>query len=334
MRPMRSMLIAFIILSVLLFSCDRMSQAGRDEAVEVDTMFGDGESLEVGGLRDPTSVGMVHMMENYCTSGKISFSVYDSLRDLKDRLISGQLDIAAVPTGVAAQVYNETDGAYLVAAVNTLGVTTVLEKGNDIKELKDLKGRRLAALGKGFGAEATFRVMLRKAGLDPDMDVEIEWMDKSSDIVEWLSKRGNDLAMVAEPSATVITSKRPDVRVALDLGDQWRKVKVPGDFIAAVLIVKKSLVDRKKAGFLNFLEEYKDSIYYAKFSREASSLVVKYGIVVEEKIAKMALPSIELVFMDGEEMKKEVSTYLSVLHDENPVFIGGSIPEEDFYFLP
>jgi NitT/TauT family transport system substrate-binding protein len=36
--------------------------------------------------------------------------------------------------------------------------------------------------------------------------------------------------------------------------------------------------------------------------------------------------------MEGKEMKDAVGGYLSVLHSQNPKAVGGSVPEDDFYY--
>ncbi len=53
-----------------------------------------------------------------CTQGKITTGI-----------VQGTIDIAAVPCNLASVLYNKTEGAIQVAAINTLGVLYVVEKG-------------------------------------------------------------------------------------------------------------------------------------------------------------------------------------------------------------
>ena len=51
-------------------------------------------------------------------------------------------------------------------------------------------------------------------------------------------------------------------------------------------------------------------------------------------MAQAAIPKCNLKSLDGEEMKAALSGYLEVLLEQAPESIGGSLPEDDFYFIP
>lgn len=337
MRVFKRIFAAFVVLSVLFLACQRVEEKRRLEDESRYGLFQKNESekhfWQIGGLKGPTSISMVHMMNEHLVSAELGFHIYASVEELKDKIISGELDIAVVPATLAAIVYSKTQGQYQVAAVNTMGLTTIVEKGLDIMELEDLKGVRMAALGKNAVPEFTLRIMFEKVGLNPDRDVTVEWMQTPSEILEWMKKDGNDIAMVPQPFATALVGKVADLRVALDFGDEWNKLKLPGDYIAGVLIVKKEIAENNRERFLDFLKEYQASIDYVKLSEDGPNLVAKYGII-EANIARMAIPSLEIVYMDGEKMKEELSAYLCVLHQLNPDSIGGNLPDDHFYFLP
>jgi hypothetical protein len=57
--------------------------------------------------------------------------------------VSGQVDIAALPTNLAAAFYNKTGGSVQLLALNTLGVLYVLERGDDVQAAADLLWSRI-----------------------------------------------------------------------------------------------------------------------------------------------------------------------------------------------
>ena len=61
-------------------------------------------------------------------------------------------------------------------------------------------------------------------------------------------------------------------------------------------------------------------------------MVGKYDIVTAE-IAEKALPECNIVYMDGEDMKEQLSGYLEVLKNQNPQAVGGAVPGDDFYYI-
>ena len=61
--------------------------------------------------------------------------------------------------------------------------------------------------------------------------------------------------------------------------------------------------------------------------------IEKAGIVAKAAIAQKALPACNITYLDGQDMKDALNGYLSVLLSQNPQSVGGSLPEDDFYYL-
>ena len=90
-------------------------------------------------------------------------------------LVKGDLDAAAVPANLAATLYNKTNGAVEVACINTLGVLYIVENGETVNSVGDLKGQTIVTTGKGATPEYVLRYVLTENGVDPDSDVTIEY---------------------------------------------------------------------------------------------------------------------------------------------------------------
>jgi NitT/TauT family transport system substrate-binding protein len=90
-----------------------------------------------------------------------------------------------VPANLAATLYNKTNGAVEVACINTLGVLYIVENGETVNSVGDLKGQTIVTTGKGATPEYVLRYVLTENGVDPDSDVTIEYC---SEATEALSK--------------------------------------------------------------------------------------------------------------------------------------------------
>lgn len=100
--------------------------------------------IRIGGLKGPTSMGLVKLLEDNEAGNslnKYEFSIYGAADELTPKLMNGELDIAAVPANLAAVLYNNTKGKVKLLAVNTLGVIYIVENGDTVTSLADLKGR-------------------------------------------------------------------------------------------------------------------------------------------------------------------------------------------------
>ena len=112
--------------------------------------------INVAVIKGPTGVGMVSLMDsaaNGKASNNYTFSVASAPTVVVPKIATGEVDIAAVPTNVAATLYKKTDGNVKMLAVNTLGVLHILEKGETINSFADLKGKTRNTSGQGSNHE-------------------------------------------------------------------------------------------------------------------------------------------------------------------------------------
>ena len=120
----------------------------------------------VAALKGPTAMGMVKMMSD--APDAYDFTISAAIDEITPKLVKGEVDIAAVPANMASVLYNNTEGAVKVLAINTLGVLYIVENGDSgVSSIADLKGRTLYASGKGASPEYALNYLLAQNGLDP-----------------------------------------------------------------------------------------------------------------------------------------------------------------------
>lgn len=249
------------------------------------------------------------------------------------KLIKGDFDIAALPTNVAATLYNKTDGGLQLLSICGLGVLYVLENGNTVNSVADLAGKTLYATGQGANPEYVLNYLLQENGLVPGTDVTVEW--KTGDELTALMASGEiALAMMPVPAGTGVMMKNADVRFALDLTKEWEAVNSSSVLTMSCVVVRSEFARENPQAVANFLAEYESSINYVKGNVEdAAKLVAKYEITPNEKIAAAAIPQINLVYIAGEDMQTSIQGYFDVLARADPKSIGGAVPADDFYYV-
>lgn len=290
--------------------------------------------IRVGGMKGPTTIGMVKLLsDSDAGEGNVSceFTLAGTADELTPKLVKGELDIAAVPANLASVLWNKTGGDIVLLAVNTLGVLYIVDTGDTVQNVADLKGRTIYATGKGSTPEYTLRYVLEKNGIDPDSDVTIEWKNEASEIVALLAV-GEGIAMLPQPYVASAQSKIDGLRIALDMTAEWDALDTESKLVTGVLVGRREFVENNPEAVSAFLEAYEKSISYSKENvSEAAALVAEYGIVGAE-IAEKAIPYCNLMYMDGGEMKTAVSGYLEVLYDSNAASVGGALPDDGFYY--
>lgn len=309
---------------------EQPSQETEAEPVDVDVM----------ALKGPTAMGMVKFMDDVdsgsVTSENYNFSIAASADEVTPKLVQGEADIAAVPANLASVLYNKTQGQVEVLAVNTLGVLYIVENGDTVQSVEDLRGKTIYASGKGSTPEYALEYVLSANGIDPENDVTIEWKSEHSECVAAITSSENGIAMLPQPFVTTAETQNPSIRTALDLTEEWDKAQETEEnnsaLITGVVVARTEFVEENPEAVEDFMTRYQESVDYVNSNTEdAAELVGKYDIVTAE-VAKTALPECNIVFMEGEEMKEKLSGYLEVLKGQNPEAVGGEVPGDDFYY--
>ena len=247
-------------------------------------------------------------------------------------LLQGDLDVACVPANLAAVLYQKTQGQIVTLAVNTLGVLYLVENGNAVASLADLKGKTIVAAGKGSTPEYALRYLLTENGIDPDTDLTIDWKSEHSECVAALAQGAATIALLPQPFVTVAQGKIEGLRMALDLTAEWDKLDNGSGLITGVAVARKAFVEEHPAAVDAFLQAYAGSVDWVNANTaEAAAVIGDLGIV-DAAVAEKALPYCNIVCLTGGEMEAKLSGYLQVLYDAEPASVGGAVPGEDFYY--
>lgn len=288
-------------------------------------------TLRIAGLKGPTTMGLVNLMADEVASS-YDFTMYGAADEIVPLLVKGDLDAAAVPANLAATLYNKTNGAVEVACINTLGVLYIVENGETVNSVADLKGQTIVTTGKGATPEYVLRYVLSENGVDPDSDVTIEYCSEATEALSKVQAGEATIAMLPQPFVTSALSQVEGLRVALDMNEEWQKV-AGSKLVTGVLVVRKDAVENDPEAFASFMEGYAASVEAANSDLEGTAaLCEQYGVVAKAALAQKALPQCNIVFETGDEMKTDLETYFNVLYAADPTSVGGTLPADDFYY--
>lgn len=297
-------------------------------------------AVRAAALKGPTAMGLVKFMSEV-DAGNLkdedySFRIVASADEVAPLISKSEVDIAAVPANLASVLYNKTSGAVRVIAVNTLGVLYICELGDTVSTVADLRGKTIFSAGKGATPEYALEYVLRANGLDPTTDVTIEWKSEHAECVAALAQDATAIAMLPQPFVTTAQAKNDQIRVALDLNQEWAAACEAegrdGKLITGVAVVRSEFADAHPEAVDAFLGHYRESVEFVNANTdEAAALVGGYEIV-PEAVAKKALPACNITFVDGADMKEQLGGYLEVLADQNADAVGGKLPGDDFYY--
>lgn len=313
-------IVAMITAAVMLFSLAAFAACSKKQ---------DDTEIRIAALKGPTGMGMVKLADkqNY---PNYTVSIEASPDALNPRIISGEVDVAAVPVNLASVLYNKLDGDISVLAVSTLGVLYVVEAGSEVNSVADLAGKTVYATGQGATPEYILNYLLDKNGVAGS--VEVNYVGEHAALATMLADGSAEIGMLPEPNVTTTLAGNDNLRIALNLTEEWNKV-CSTELVQGVVIARKSFVNEHPEAIEQFLREYeKSSAFVNENIDEAAKLIVDVGILGNVEIAKKAIPNCNISFSKGEAMHKAVEGMLAVLFEANPKSIGGKLPDKDFYY--
>lgn len=312
------------------------SEAASSEAAAEENTLSTAEPVRIAGLKGPTTMGLVNllpMQEDGSANLSYDLQLYGAADEIVPLLTKGELDMAAIPANLAATLYQKTEGAIQVMAVNTLGVLYVVEKGDTVQSVADLKGRTILSTGKGTTPEYVLRYILTQNGIDPDNDVTIEFYSEATEVTAQMAVAEDAIAVLPQPYVTSASMQDDTLRVALDLTAEWEKV-CDTQLITGVTVVRTAYAEEHPDVVAAFLEDYAASVDAANNDLDGTAaLCEEQGVVAKAAIAKAALPECNIVCITGEDMKADVAGYAQVLYDADPASVGGAMPDDGFYYL-
>lgn len=291
--------------------------------------------VAIAALKGPTALGMLKLMEDAeagTTANNYKFTVAGAADEITASIIKGDIPIAAVPCNLASVLYNKSKGGVTMLGINTLGVLYIVETGDGVHSVADLKGKTIYSTGKGTTPEYTLNWLLKSAGIDPEKDVTIEYKSEATEVAAILSQTENAVAMLPQPYVTTVLNSNEKARIALDITKEWETLNEGSTVVTGVVVANTKFLTENPDVVNAFMEEYATSAAYTVENVEAAAALSEKFDIFKAAIAKKAIPYCNIVLIEGDEMKTKANAYLQVLFEQNPAAVGGAMPEDNFYY--
>jgi len=317
-------------------------EATTEEVAEEETSIDDQTppeivNLRIGTLKGPTGMGMSYLMEQDAMEKSgldYTFDIVGAPDQLVGKIVKGDVDIAAVPTNLAAVLNVKTEGKIQLLGVNTLGVLYIVENGETIQSMADLEGMDIGASGKGATPEYVLNYLLAENDLVAGENVAVDYAFEHSELASTVAAGDTKVALLPQPFVTSVMLSNPDVRIAVDLNDVWAETNDTAKALPmGAIIVNKAYAEANPEVIATFMEEYKASVDFVNADPvEAGKLIEKFGIIPKAALATKAIPNCSITLIPAQDAKEDVLNFYEVLHSFNPKSIGGQLPSDEFFY--
>ena len=311
--------------------------ANGTETKETDEdALSDDVVIRVASLKGPTSIGLVklwHDAEENKANANYEFTMATAADEILPLVLKGDLDIALVPANAAANLYQKSNGAVAVIDINTLGVLYMVSGDDSIKSVDDLTNKTIYLTGKGTTPDLALQYLLETHNIQLS-DVTIEYKSEATEVAVALSENPDAVGLLPMPFVIAACAQNEKLQIVLDVNAQWENANDGKGLVTGITIVRKAFLEEHPDAVDAFLTDHKNSAEYVNANvEEAAELVVKSGIVEKAPVAQKAIPKCNITCITGEEMKEMLSDYLDILEKQDASFIGGAVPDDDFYVV-
>ena len=348
MKKKLSIVLVLILALALLAACGEPGAAGEtasgsptqttsamQTATEVPTAepteppaYDESNPLSVATLAGPTGMGMIQLFDDPA----YEVGLYTSPDQITTKVISGEISVAAVPSNLAAVLYNKLDGGIKIAAVTTMGVLYIVENGDTVSSIADLSGKTIYATGQGSTPEYVLEKILEENGVT---DANVQYMGAHADLANAMAAGEVTLALLPEPFVSTVLAKNPDVAVKIDINAEWQKIYGADAGMPMGVTIVSDAMAADAAGMQKLIADCSASVNYVTAdSAAAAKDIVAREIVGSEPIALSAIPRCGISFITGAAAKAILDDYFAVMFENNPESLGGAIPDDAIYYMP
>lgn len=271
---------------------------------------------------------------------RVEFVLWRDPDQLRVLALEGKPRVMAMPTNVAANLYNR--GARLkLVNVSTWGILWLVSRSPDMKTLADFKGEEIAMPFRADMPDLVFQTIAAKQGLDPRNDFRLRYVGTPLDAMQLLITRRVDHALLAEPAVSMALRRTgsfplsivaPELHRSVDLQQEWgrvfgREARMPQAGIVAVgpLADHPDLIERIHHAYAEALD------WCRQHPTECAEAVARRIDLLTPEAVADAIAVSPLEAVPAPQARAELTFFLGVLAERNPALIGGRQPDDAFY---
>lgn len=304
------------------------------------------KKLVIAGPPAGVSNGLIHLLANdgfADIADEVEFILWSNPDQLRALALNGEVDFIAMPTNVAANLYNR--GAPLALLnVSQWGVLWMISRDPTMKTLADFKGKEIAIPFRADMPDIVFTHLAAQQGITPNKDFKLNYTATPMDAMQLLIMRRIDHALLSEPAVSMALRKTksfpvsliaPDLHRSVDLQQEWGRVmgteaRIPQAGIAVLGDKRQNteLVARFESAYAQAMQWCQDNQQQC-----GEEVAAKIPMLSAEAVSD-ALAAQTSYYATAFTAQQELQDFLQLLLDKQPASVGGKLPDANFYANP
>ena len=270
--------------------------------------------------------------ENIKSSYKTSYTIESNDKKLVESLNKKEVDIALVPTDMAAKVYNKNSSYQIFASIGQ-GSYYLVTSDPEVRGFNStLINKEIAIAGENSMTDNIVKAILKKNNIDETL-VKFKYTNTVPELVKTLTLGEIYTGIVPETSLTSLLYKHSGLKILASTNDAYENTfDISEGYPQFSVIVRKDFAKNNKEYVNKFLSKVKESIEFVNNNPlQAGAYGEELKIPIKPQILSKAIKRCNLKFIEIDKFKQNYEYFFDILYNYNNEAVGGTVPDESIY---
>ena len=270
--------------------------------------------------------------ENIKSSYKTSYTIESNENKLLESLNKKQIDIALVPTDMAAKVYNKNSSYQICASIGQGSYYLVTSDPEVTGFNSTLINKEIAIAGESSMTDNIVKAILKKNNIDETL-LKFKYTNTVPELVKTLTLGEIYTGIVPETSLTSLLYKHSGLKILASTNDAYENTfDISEGYPQFSVIVRKDFAKNNKEYVNKFLSKVKESIEFVNNNPlQAGAYGEELKIPIKPQILSKAIKRCNLKFIEIDKFKQNYEYFFDILYNYNNEAVGGTVPDESIY---
>ena len=271
--------------------------------------------------------------ENIKSSYKTSYTIESNENKLLESLNKKEVDIALVPTDMAAKVYNKNSSYQICASIGQGSYYLVTSDPEVTGFNSTLINKEIAIAGENSMTDNIVKAILKKNNIDETL-VKFKYTNTVPELVKTLTLGEIYTGIVPETSLTSLLYKHSGLKILASTNDAYENTfDISEGYPQFSVIVRKDFAKNNKEYVNKFLSKVKESIEFVNNNPlQAGAYGEELKIPIKPQILSKAIKRCNLKFIEIDKFKQNYEYFFDILYNYNNEAVGGTVPDESIYY--
>ena len=270
--------------------------------------------------------------DNIKSSYKTSYTIESNDKKLIESLNKKEVDIALVPTDMAAKVYNKNSSYQIYASIGQ-GSYYLVTSDPEVRGFNStLINKEIAIAGENSMTDNIVKAILKKNNIDETL-VKFKYTNTVPELVKTLTLGEIYTGIVPETSLTSLLYKHSGLKILASTNDAYENTfDISEGYPQFSVIVRKDFAKNNKEYVNKFLSKLKESIEFVNNNPlQAGAYGEELKIPIKPQILSKAIKRCNLKFIEIDKFKQNYKYFFEILYNYNNEAVGGTVPDESIY---